>query len=160
MRVSRTFMPVTKGWRESVAKKQGRKTSGRSAGRADALGDFAEDLGRILGSAEHKARGWLDQRKSIAQQLTRVRDSADQLLRQLSGSAGDIAAAVSRATRRGRPPGGAAKTARKRSGRTFTAAQRKEQAERMRKYWAERKANAGGKKRGRKSKRADTQANG
>ena len=49
-----------------------------------------------------------------------------------AGRAGRTAAAGASAT------GGA----RKRRGRTFTAAQRKEQAERMRKYWAERRKTA------------------
>ena len=68
------------------------------------LETFAEDLGKLLGSAENKARGWLDQRKSIAKQLTSVRDKADELLRELTGGAAKMAAAVNQA-RRGRPPG-------------------------------------------------------
>jgi hypothetical protein len=51
------------------------------------LRDFAEDLGRVLGSAQNKAESWLGQRKTIAEQLAKVRDTADQLLRDLSGSA-------------------------------------------------------------------------
>ena len=31
--------------------------------------DFAEELGRLLGSAEAKARGWLGQREQIAKPL-------------------------------------------------------------------------------------------
>jgi hypothetical protein len=120
------------------------------------LGDFAEDLGRVLGTAQNKANGWLSQRKTIAAQLTKVRETADTLLRQLTAGAADVVAGgLAGATRRGRPPG--AKNTKKR-GRTFTAAQRKEQAERMRAYWAKRKATgarkAGG-KRGRTSKSAD-----
>jgi hypothetical protein len=49
-----------------------------------------------------------------------------------------MVAVVGLAKRRGRPPGSGKRTAKKR-GRTFTAAQRKEQAERMRAYWAKRK---------------------
>jgi hypothetical protein len=110
---------------------------------------FAEDLGRLLGSAENKARGWLDQRKSIAKQLTSVRDKADELLRELTGGAAQMAAAVNRA-RRGRPPG-SENTAKKAGRRKFTAAQRKEQGERMKAYWAKRKAKTA-KKAGRKTK--------
>ena len=72
------------------------------------LGDFAEDLGRVLGSAQSKASAWLDQRKTIAEQLTQIRDTANSYLQQLSGSAANMAGAVSTA-RRGRPPGSAAK---------------------------------------------------
>jgi hypothetical protein len=123
------------------------------------LGDFAEDLGRVLGTAQNKAEGWLGQRKTIAAQLTKVRETADTLLRQLSAGAADIVAVgLAGAKRRGRPSG--SKNTKKR-GRTFTAAQRKEQAERMRAYWAKRKAKgarkAGG-KRGRKSKSAEAGA--
>jgi hypothetical protein len=116
--------------------KRGRKPAG------EALAGFAEDLGRILGTAENKARGWLDQRKSIASQLAQVRDKADQLLRELTGGAANMAVAVTRS--RGRPPGSGKKA--KRKGRTFTAAQRKEQAERMRAYWAKRKGKSAKKK--------------
>ena len=45
--------------------------------------DFAEDLGRLLGTARVKAEGWLDQRKAIAEHLTGLRDTANQLLTQL-----------------------------------------------------------------------------
>ena len=102
------------------------------------LETFAEDLGRVLGTAENKARSWLSQRKDIAKQLTAVRDKADELLRELSGGAARMAAAVNQA-RRGRPPG--SKNVGKKTGRRkFTAAQRKEQAARMKAYWAKRKA--------------------
>ena len=47
------------------------------------LEDFAEDLGRLLGTARVKAEGWLDQRKAIAEHLTGLRDTANQLLAQL-----------------------------------------------------------------------------
>jgi len=47
------------------------------------IGDFAEDLGRLLGSAERKATEWLDQRQTVATQLTAIRDKATALLSQL-----------------------------------------------------------------------------
>ena len=81
-----------------------KKEADASAVTEDRIGDFAEDLGKILGTAKSKASAWLDQRKSIADQLTQIRDSANQYLQQLMGGA----AAVTR-TRRGRPPGGGAK---------------------------------------------------
>ena len=76
--------------------------SGGSNGR---LESFAEDLGRLLGTAENKARGWLDQRKAIVTQLSQLRDRTNELLRELTGGAADMAVAVgvARGTRRGRP---------------------------------------------------------
>src|SRR4051794_36745155 len=66
---------------------------------------FAEDLGQLLGKAQNKAHSWLAQRKVIAQHLTGVRDTANQLLAQLG-----IAGSDGSAPRRGRPAGsGAAK---------------------------------------------------
>jgi hypothetical protein len=47
--------------------------------------EFAEDLGRILGTAQAKAAAWLDQRKSVAAQLTTIRNTADQMLQRLAG---------------------------------------------------------------------------
>jgi hypothetical protein len=102
------------------------------------LESFAEDLGRLLGTAENKARGWLDQRKAIVAQLSQLREKTDSLLRELTAGGAKMVAVVGLAKRRGRPPGSGKRTAKKR-GRTFTAAQRKEQAERMRAYWAKRK---------------------
>ena len=105
-----------------------------------AFGNFAEQMGSILGTAEKQARSWLNQRSSIAGQLAQIRDKADSLLRELSGGAANAVSAIAGAGR-GRPPASAKKTA-KRKGRTFTAAQRKEQAERMRKFWAARRKTA------------------
>jgi hypothetical protein len=104
------------------------------------LESFAEDLGRLLGTAENKARGWLDQRKAIVAQLAQLRDKTDSLLRELTEGGAKMVAAVrlARGTQRRRPPGTVKKTPKKR-GHRFTAAQRKEQAERMRAYWANRR---------------------
>ena len=71
---------------------------------------FAEDLGKLLGAAQAKASSWLDQRKSIAEQLTQIRDTANNYLQRLSGEAASVAAAVRRGARRGRPPGSGKKT--------------------------------------------------
>lgn len=90
----------------------------------------------MLGTAENKARGWLDQRKAIVRQLSQLREKTDSLLRELTESGANMVVAVGLARgKRGRSPGSGKKTAKKR-GRTFTAAQRKEQGERMRAYWA------------------------
>jgi len=125
-----------------------KKRSSAAQRQATHLESFAEDLGRMLGTAENKARGWLDQRKAIVAQLSQLRAKTDSLLRELTEGGANVVAVVRLAKRRGRPPGVATETAKKR-GRTFTAAQRREQAERMRAYWAKRRkmsksaANAG-----------------
>ena len=46
--------------------------------------DFAEDLGRLLGTARAKAEGWLGQRQNVARQLEQIRDTAAGLLNQLT----------------------------------------------------------------------------
>jgi hypothetical protein len=66
------------------------------------LEDFAEDLGRLLGTARVKAQGWLDQRKAIAEHLTGLRDTANQLLAQL-GLTDSPAVVATAKRRRGRP---------------------------------------------------------
>jgi hypothetical protein len=44
---------------------------------------FAEDLGRLLGTARAKADSWLNQRQEIVKHLTGIRDTASHLLTQL-----------------------------------------------------------------------------
>ena len=61
--------------------------------------DFAEELGKLLGTAQAKAEGWLGQRKQISQALVGIRDTATRLLSDL----GHGAQAVIK--RRGRPVG-------------------------------------------------------
>ena len=62
--------------------------------------EFAEDLGRLLATAQAKAQGWLGQRTQIAKTLEGVRDTASRLL-------ADLGHESQRAVRgrRGRPPG-------------------------------------------------------
>ena len=55
---------------------------------------LAEQLGRIAGTIEGTAEQWLN-RQSITEQLTRVRDSASQLIDSLAGSAAKGRQAVS-----------------------------------------------------------------
>ena len=74
--------------------------NGRQRG---ALGDFAADLGRFLGTVQSRASSWIDQRRTIAQQLTQIRDSANEYLKQLA--AGELVTSPFR--RRGRPPASA-----------------------------------------------------
>src|SRR5688572_11236797 len=47
---------------------------------------FAEQLGRIAGTLQAKAEGWLD-REALTRQIANVRDSATELLEQLAGGA-------------------------------------------------------------------------
>jgi hypothetical protein len=92
-----------------LAKKtEGSSTSARVG---EKIESFAEDLGKLLGTAQAKASSWLEQRKSIADQLTQIRDTANEYLQRLSGEAASVAAAVRRGARRGRPPGSKNKTA-------------------------------------------------
>jgi hypothetical protein len=89
------------------------ENSGPSEPAADPLGDFAADLGKFLGGVQSKATSWLQQRKDIAEQLTRIRDTANHYLQQLSGGqqvttpsmlVKEVARREGQA-RRGRPPG-------------------------------------------------------
>ena len=52
---------------------------------------FAEDLGKILGTAKAKAEGWLGQRTQIAKTLESIRDTASQLLSDLGHQAERVA---------------------------------------------------------------------
>jgi ABC-type transporter Mla subunit MlaD len=66
----------------------------------DQIVDWAEDLGRLLGTAENRAKGWLQQRQDVARSLEQIRDTANSLLSELQGTATKAADAV---RRRGRP---------------------------------------------------------
>ena len=63
------------------------------------LENFAEDLGRLLGTAAAKAESWLGQRQQIVQQLTDVRDTAAKLLADLGHHAEAITSSVTGAPR-------------------------------------------------------------
>ena len=76
----------------------------------DVLGDFAADLGNFLGGVQTKATSWLQQRKDIADQLTQIRDTANQYLQQLGTEGSHLVERFEKA-RRGRPPGSGAKSA-------------------------------------------------
>ena len=82
-----------------MAKRVTNKESGpehRTTG--DTITAFAEDLGKVLGTAKAKAEGWLDQRTQIAKTLEGIRDTATTLL-------SDLGHQAQRITRRGRPKG-------------------------------------------------------
>lgn len=128
--------------------------SGRAIERA--VVGFAEDLGRILGTTQKKAEDWLNQRQAIAEQLTQIRDTATKYLQQIAGGGADMAVAVRRG-RRGRPrtsmnqatapDDSLVSSGQERKRREMTAAQRKAVGDRMKKYWAARRAAQGAKKR-------------
>lgn len=69
----------------------------------DVLGDFAADLGKLLGSVQNRATTWIQQRKDITDQLTQIRDTANQYLQQLGAEGAHLVQRFERA-RRGRPP--------------------------------------------------------
>src|SRR5207244_10487723 len=60
-------------------------SEGRPGAVEQTVVDFAEDLGRFLGTAETKATAWLDQRKTVLEQLTMIRDKAANLIHMMSG---------------------------------------------------------------------------
>ena len=108
------------------------------------LEDFAEDLGRVLGTAQSKAEGWLGQRNQIAEQLVQIRDTATNLLSQLIGNGqrsavaanNGHAAAVRRDTGRPKHP--------RRRKRTMSAEARARISEAQRARWAKQKRAAKG----------------
>jgi hypothetical protein len=83
----------------------GADREGAAAAVEQRMVDFAEDLGAILGTAEKKASEWLSQRQAVTEQLTKIRDTANELLLRLTGAGANVAAAVERGRRRGRPAG-------------------------------------------------------
>ena len=86
----------------------------------DALGDFAEEVGRLLGTTERKASEWLRQRTVVASKLAAVRDQAQALLSKLN--AGDVLLPGKS------PRARAAKKQTRRKAQKSTAAQRDQQA--------------------------------
>jgi hypothetical protein len=68
---------------------------------------FAEQLGRLVGTVQARADGWMDG-PALQEQVTRVRDGAAGLLRQLGAAAARGKAAASRGTKRPKKPTAAA----------------------------------------------------
>jgi hypothetical protein len=95
---------------------------------------FAEDLGRLLGTARAKADSWLNQREQIAKQLADIRDTASTLLGDLGRQA---QSAVS-----GRRKQVSAAPVRRRRRRKMSAAARAKISEAQRQRWARQKAAA------------------
>ncbi|MQA29012.1 MAG: hypothetical protein GEU82_04120 [Luteitalea sp.] len=65
---------------------QGERTgTGVVAGAEHRIEEFAEDLGRLLGTARAKAEGWIGQRQTVAKHLEEIRDTAAELLKKIGG---------------------------------------------------------------------------
>ena len=117
------------------------------------LADFAEDLGKLLGTTERKATEWLSQRENVAKQLSAIRDKASSLLQQLGSFSGENPfpgrkpSATGR--RRGRPRGSknkrpktaqtATKAAPRRTRKPMSAESRAKIAAAQRARWAKQK---------------------
>src|SRR5438128_5542028 len=102
--------------------------------------DFAEELGKLLGTAQAKAEGWLGQRTQIAKTLSGIRDTATKLLTQLGE---ETRLVVGR--RRGRPPGSGKRGPGRPKGigkkkRTMSAKARAAISAAQKKRWAKQKA--------------------
>jgi hypothetical protein len=102
--------------------------------------DFAEDLGRLLGTTQKKAEEWLGQRKALAERLTQIRDAAAGYLQQLTGVSTDTLRPARRGP--GRRPGSlnkaAAPAGRKRK-RTMSAEAREKIRQAQLRRWAKQK---------------------
>ena len=75
---------------EGTTRTKSGATSASGATTADAMEQrvvaFAEQLGRIVGTIQAKAEGWMD-REALNKQIASVRDGAADLLEQLAGGA-------------------------------------------------------------------------
>ena len=94
--------------------------------------EFAEDLGRLLGTARAKAEGWIGQRQQIAKQLNDISATAAGLYKQLMG--GSQPAATRRRARKAKPAG--------RKRRRMSADARRRISEAQKKRWAAQKGAA------------------
>jgi hypothetical protein len=106
------------------------------------LDGFADDLSRLLAGARMKAEAWLGERRSIAEQLTEIRDAADRWISALTAS--NEAAGRSR-RRLASSTGGPSPSSKKRvpadrPTRTMSAEARAKIAAAQRARWAKQKA--------------------
>jgi hypothetical protein len=108
--------------------------AGRVRSQSSQIEEFAEDLGRLLGTARAKADSWLGQREQIKKQLAEIRDTASSLLSELGQQA---KSAMGSAGRVGR--GTAAEPPRRRRRRKMSAAARAKIAAAQRLRWARQK---------------------
>ena len=83
----------------------------RDAGLEKKLMDLAENLGRLVGTAEHKATTLLGGREELARQLTQIRDTCNSYLQELTSGGAAFADAVRRGRRETKPPASEAETA-------------------------------------------------
>jgi hypothetical protein len=138
-----------------MAKRGGKTPETTVAATQHKLEDFAEDLGKMLGTARAKAEGWMGQRRDIVKNLTELRDTATKLLNDLGHEAGNAAADAGRRGRRivdavakgmkrgpGRPAGGntAIIFVGGKKKRTMSAEARRRISEAQKKRWALQKA--------------------
>ena len=76
--------------REQLTTGSTSRTPATDASKGDAFEEqvvaFATQLGRIVGSVQAKAEGWLD-REALSQQIASVRDGAADLLKHMGGGA-------------------------------------------------------------------------
>lgn len=94
---------------------QGIQASGRGVynHKRGTIEHFAEEMDRLMSSAERTVHEWLEQRNTVEQRLTHIRDTANALLRRLGADAasGDMRSGTGNGpggrgtSRRGRPPG-------------------------------------------------------
>ena len=121
--------------------KRRRRTKAASSRRSVAehrIEAFADDLGRLLGTARAKAEGWLGQREAIAKHLSDIRDTATGLLAQLTGARFGGSNARRKGGRAG--SGQAGSTVGRRKKRRLSADARERIAEAQRRRWAKQKA--------------------
>jgi hypothetical protein len=95
---------------------------------------FAEDLGRMLGTAQAKAKGWMGQRQAIARQLQQIRDTAAALIAQMG--ANTTARGRGRGRRRGRRSLAAGAAGAVRQTRQLSAKARKAISDAQKRRWA------------------------
>jgi len=120
------------------------------AKRVVSLEEIASEVGRLFGTTESHAKKWLEQRQTLLEALSTVRDKANNLLTEL-GAGGTSSNRKSGRTSKN-AAGPLTDTPRKRRGRRKisdeTRAKMKAAAQ---KRWAGKKEKAGGSKRGSRS---------
>jgi hypothetical protein len=80
------------------------ENEGRNAGLENRLMELAENFGRLVGTAEHKATTLLGGREEIARQLTQIRDTCNSYLQELTSGGAALADAIRRGRGETRPP--------------------------------------------------------
>jgi ABC-type transporter Mla subunit MlaD len=113
------------------------KAGRRGSQTSERIEAFAEDLGRLLGTARAKADSWISQREQITKQLADIRDTASKLLTDLGHQA---QSAVRRGA--GSKTSYAPAPVSRRRRRKMSAAARAKIAEAQRQRWARQKAAA------------------